>query len=436
MKSPAKLRVLVLCHDVIGRNMAGPGIRFSNIAKVLGGHFDVTLGVFDDNNRSDKRVVVVNPEGDFKSFFDKTDVIFAQWLSRPMINYANQTGKIIVFDLYAPVPIEYLANLEFSKQKIDQHKKLEFDSIVGMYKEYLDYGSIFTCSNDRQRDFWGGFLTASGLVNLDSFRRQELENNFLICPMGIEKSVPKPAKKLLRQRVGLAKSDFVLLWTGGIWDWFDAQLVVKAMSLIDDPAVKLVFLGTKHPNSIYKEEMSESVSARRLAQELGLLDKSVFFLDGWIAYDQRAAYLCDADVAIYADKQSLETRFSHRTRVLDHFWAGLPTIASRGDFMSELIEQKELGLSVERSPESFAKAILSLQGDSKLYKKIESNLTARRGDFAWEKSLEPLVAKLANLDLPTLKAKIMKEAERRQGSGRLPIKSRIKRSAKILLLGQ
>lgn len=436
MKSTAKLRVLVLCHDVIGRNMAGPGIRFTNIAKVLGGQFDVTLGVFDAKNQTDAEVAVVSPEGNYKKYFDRTDVIFAQWLSRPMINYANQTGKVIIFDLYAPVPIEYLANLEFSKAKIDKHKKHELGAIVNMYKEYLSDGYLFTCSNERQRDFWAGFLTASGLVNFDSFHRHQLQNNFLICPMGIDKASPKVAKKLLRDKVGLAKDDFVLLWTGGIWDWFDAQLVVRAMHSLNDPSIKLVFLGTKHPNSIYKEEMSESVLARQLAEDLGLLGKSVFFLDGWVPYDDRAAYLLDADAAIYADKQSLETRFSHRTRVLDHFWAGLPTIASKGDFMSELIEQNRLGLVAERTPESFAAAIKNLSGDSKLYNKIKVNLTKHRSDFTWERSLEPLTVKLVSLDLPVLQAEIINGSGAKQRSRRLPIKSRIRRSAKILLLGQ
>ncbi len=39
-----------------------------------------------------------------------------------------------------------------------------------------------------------------------------------------------------------------------------------------------------------------AVDARRLADELGLTDKHVFFNEEWVAYDDRQNYLLDADV--------------------------------------------------------------------------------------------------------------------------------------------
>lgn len=435
----SKLKILVLCHDVVGKNMAGPGIRYQNVARVLGRRFDVALGVFSDKNRGDTNVLVVDPDSTaFHRTFDEYDVIFAQWLSQPMIDYAGKTGKIIVFDLYAPVPIEYLANLEFSKKPLTKRQKEEFEAIVQMYKDYLAQGQLFTCSNERQRDFWAGYLTASNLFGPEDFRRGKIHNNFLLCPMGIDPNPPSSASLKLRKSVkGIDKDDFVLLWTGGIWDWFDAQLIVRAMTKIKDRSIKLVFLGTKHPNPIYEEEMSESLAARQLAGELGLLDKTIFFLDGWIPYAERGAYFKDANAAIYADKDSLETRFSHRTRVLDHFWAQLPTICSSGDYISDVIDRNKLGIVVaERSPETFAEAIHELKSNNRLYKDIQSNIKSHQDQFSWEHTMEPLVKRLEALDAPKLKQQLIKQHETLSKQKRLPLKRRVRRSAKILLLGQ
>ncbi len=394
MTSTKKPRVLVLCHDVIGEKMAGPGIRYANIHRVLSKSFLATLAMFSEQEdaTSASNILTVPKQGEsFKKIFDGFDVIFAQWLSGEMLDYAYNAGKAIIIDLYAPVPIEYLASLEFSSKKPAPEQDLVFAGIVETYSKYLGTADFFVCSNERQRDLWVGFLTASGLLRPTNFGKSDLLNKFAIAPMGISSQPPKVKELMLREQLGLSKDDFVLLWTGGIWDWFDAQVVISAVAKVDDPKVKLVFLGTKHPNDAYKEEMSESLAARQLSQKLGLIDKRVFFMDGWVPYDERAAYFTDADAAIYADKESLETRFSHRTRVLDHIWTELPTICSRGDYMAELVSDYGLGLVVEnRDANSFAKAILKLYQGKMLQTEIRENIRTNQHLFTWESVLEPL----------------------------------------------
>src|SRR5690606_13661510 len=104
---------------------------------------------------------------------------------------------------------------------------------------------------------------------------------------------------------------------------------------------------------------------------LGLLDKHVFFLDGWLPYADRIYYLARADAALYAHKPSIESRFSHRTRVLDHILMCLPTIATKGDYFSDYIDDHQLGLSVEPfDAPAMAEAIRSLMHDKKLEKSI------------------------------------------------------------------
>jgi glycosyltransferase involved in cell wall biosynthesis len=144
----------------------------------------------------------------------------------------------------------------------------------------------------------------------------------------------------------------------------------------------------------------------------------------------------DADAAIYADKKSLETRFSHRTRVLDHFWMELPTICSAGDYISDVIAEKGIGIVVpERSASQFAKAILSLKTDRERYQQIKKNLHETKDEFTWEKTLHPLLDYLSSAKaakVPTIPTTPDISPE----PPKLAMKQRIKRSAKILLLGR
>lgn len=413
--------------------MAGPGIRYHNIAKVLDRSFKTSVGLFSDEVRDSDYQLVSTRGDDFKQLFDNQDIIFAQWLSNEMIEYSLKKGKILIFDLYAPVPIEYLASMEFSPNKISARTNEEFRNIVNMYNHYLRNGRFFTCSNERQRDFWTGFLTANNILTPNSFAKNHLLDKFALCPMGISETPPKKGKLLLRGSFkGIHKDDFVLLWTGGIWDWFDAQLVIKAMARLSAKPIKLVFLGTHHPNSKIGE-MSESVKAKKLAGELGLLDKSVFFLEGWIDYEKRAQYFQDADAAIYADKESLETRFSHRTRVLDHIWTELPTICSPGDTFSDIIRQNHFGVVAEtRTPEAFVAAIEKLISDKALYKRIKTSLHAKKHDFTWEKTLSPLVDYIEGLDIEA-ESKLIKKSAASLRAKSINVKHRAKAAAKVLL---
>ncbi len=139
--------------------------------------------------------------------------------------------------------------------------------------------------------------------------------------------------------------------------------------------------------------MEETEIARKLAKKLGLLDKHVFFLNGWLPYNDRIHYFERADAAIYAHKPSIESRFSHRTRVLDHILTGLPTIATRGDYFSDYIDAHELGISIEPfDDKAMGDAIDTLMSDPKLQKKIESNVKKSQPEFTWDYTLKPLNA--------------------------------------------
>jgi glycosyltransferase involved in cell wall biosynthesis len=433
-----RVNILVLCHDVVGKKMAGPGIRYENIYNTLKKEFRVNLGMLG-SGKNNTETIFINPAGDsFKKVFDTFDVIFSQWLSDEMIEYAKSKNITLIFDLYAPVPIEYLASKEFANKKLGEIDDLEFSNILDMYSRYFENGDFFLCSNDRQLDFWIGYITALKKIKPSNFGKKNILDSIALGPMGINDMPSGNEDLLMRKKLGLSKDDFILLWSGGIWDWFDAQIIIKAINNINDPNIKLVFMGTKHPNDSVKE-MNESILARSLASKLQLVNKSVYFLDGWVAYEDVPKYIKDADACIYCDKASIETRFSHRTRVLDSIRSNVPTICSSGDYFSDIIQRFEMGIvAMNRTEDDFANAIMKLKNSPELKKKIVMNIEKNKSQFSWESTLRPLVEFIQQLEMDGPRTKSRKDSETKNVDFekikiKPKVKKRLKNSIKVLL---
>ena len=146
-----------------------------------------------------------------------------------------------------------------------------------------------------------------------------------------------------------------------------------------------------------------------LAEELGLLDRRVFFNEGWVPYDERGAYLLEADVGVSAHFDELEARFAFRTRLLDCIWAGLPIVTSRGDALAEVVEERGLGRAVPPGDvDAYAEALddvldrdrASLR--SELRRRPAGVRVARRRSRRWPRSWRepPTLARRACPDAP------------------------------------
>ena len=90
---------------------------------------------------------------------------------------------------------------------------------------------------------------------------------------------------------GIGADDRILLWPGGIWNWFDPLTVIRAVHELsqrrDD--VRLFFLGAPAPEPGVPEMAMAGARRVALAEELGLRDRVVFFNFGWVPYAERGA---------------------------------------------------------------------------------------------------------------------------------------------------
>src|SRR6185436_5397570 len=131
--------------------------------------------------------------------------------------------------------------------------------------------------------------------------------------------------------------------------------------------------------------------AQALARELGLLGRVVRFNDGWVPYEERGAWLLQADCAVAAHRDHLETRFAHRTRLLDCLWAGLPVVCTRGDELAERISREGLGEAVPvGDPGALAAGLARVLDAGRAA--YSERLAAAAGELRWSRVAEPLAA--------------------------------------------
>lgn len=340
-------RVLIITPDRIGERIAGIGIRHVEIAEALSQRgFEVILASTDEESSDPKRGFRFVPIKGTppKSLLAGQDACIVQGTALRDMPALRLSDIPVAVDLICPF---FLENLERYRGRRDIHLRIESD--LDLFREALQVGDYFFCGSPRQRHFWLGMLSALGRVNgLTAMEDPSLASLIGVVPFGVSFNVPPKGPGVLKGvHPGIAGKDVVFLWGGGIWEWTDPLTPLKALAEIrgDHPEAKIFFTGFRHP----QRPNDISTPARRawnLSKKLGLMDRQVFFYDGWIPYEERQAYFFESDVGLSTHIHSLENIFAVRTRFWDYLGAGLPLLATRGDWVSDLVESRGLGITV------------------------------------------------------------------------------------------
>jgi hypothetical protein len=128
-----------------------------------------------------------------------------------------------------------------------------------------------------------------------------------------------------------------------------------------------------------------------LADELALRDRVVFFNFGWVPYAERGHFLLEADIAVSAHFDDIETRFAFRTRLLDCLWAGLPVVTTRGDTLGDLVVAGGAGHAVDFGDvQGWVDALEALLDDAPALQLARDAASRLRSSFEWQRVLQPL----------------------------------------------
>lgn len=376
--------------------MAGPAIRVWNMAEVLSEHCDVRVVSWVKIEREsplfELHYVHESDDRGMREHEAWADVVVVQGMSFRIFPCIAQTDKIVVADLYDPFQLE---QLEMNKYSEPAQWADEVTKAVSLVNEQLARADCFLCASEQQRSLWLGSLSSLGRLNPATYAADPtFESLVRIVPFGLALEPPLQRRHAIKGTVpGIDSDDKVLIWGGGIYNWFDPVTLVEAMGLLaeDHPEIKLFFLSASHFNPDVPEmkAIADTIAA---SERLGLTGRTIFFNDSWVDYETRADYLLDADLGVSTHVWHVETRFSFRTRILDYLWAGLPIVTTDGDTLADLVRTRKLGAVVPPSdPTAIAEAIVAILGDPERRSEITERVLATREEFVWSRALAPLV---------------------------------------------
>jgi len=386
-------KVLLISSEAIGSKMAGPGIRYYNFAKELSDDLEVTLYIPNKSMDIDEKALNFTIiKGDYIKLVKEcktVDSIVIQGKALRLYPFIKKSKKPIVVDLYDPLTLE---NLELRKNlPLDERIKFH-ETDLELILEQLSLGDFFLCANEKQKDYWLGMLAAINRINPATYKEDvNMKKLIGVVPFGLNNEPPVKDKNILKGvRHNIDKDDKLIIWGGGIWNWFDPQTLIKAMKIVCQKRkdIKLFFMGIGHPTA--NIDISTAKECIELSKAYDLYDKNIFFND-WVPYEERQNYLLEADLGISTYFNNLETRYSFRTRILDYLWCDLPMILTKGDFMAEMVERENIGLChEEKDEEGLAKAILKLLEDRDLYNVYKKNIESLKEEYKWKNVVKAL----------------------------------------------
>jgi glycosyltransferase involved in cell wall biosynthesis len=363
--------------------MAGPAIRAYELARALAGEAEVTLAAPAPSEVLDERFALLEAGlAEYDALLAAVrahDVVVAQLLPPRLLARVWREPARLVVDLYNPTVVEAI---EATRGK-PAASRARLNRIVGRAAAaHLAAADLTLCASERQRDLWLGVLAGRELLEPDSLER------FAVVPFGVRSEPPRRAEAPVMRGTLVPEDARILLWGGGIWDWLDAPTAIRAAARLPDD-VHLVFQGVKRPALLERDEHAAGARAIALARELGLEGSRVHFNHDWVPYEQRGAWLLEADLGVSAHPAHLETRFAYRTRIADYLWAGLPVVTSAGDVLGDLVATRGLGRAVPPGDDvAFAQACADLLADPSA---ARAAVAAAAEELRWDRVVRPLL---------------------------------------------
>jgi glycosyltransferase involved in cell wall biosynthesis len=388
--------VLVVTLDVLAERMAGPAIRAWQLAEQLSREHEVVLASTKPLGLPPGVLDVRHAEADgLVELVEWCEVLVFQGFVLQQYPFLAREDRIVIVDAYAPL---YLEQLEQAKALGPVAHAHVVRGGVDTINAQLARADFVMCASEKQRDLWLGTLGALGRINPSTYTDDPTLRRLVdVVPFGLPATPPRrlaPAVKGVVPGIGVA--DHLVLWGGGVYEWFDPLTLLRAMALLADerPDIKLFFLGLVHPNPDVGE-MDMAGAARRLSGDLGLTGKTVFFNETWVPYGRRGDYLLEADVAVSTHLDHVETAFSFRTRVLDYLWAAAPMVLTRGDALGDLVGERGAGLVVPPAdPEALRNALLAVLEPTQARRCSEVARQLAR-QYEWEHAARPLLEWMA-----------------------------------------
>jgi glycosyltransferase involved in cell wall biosynthesis len=395
--------VLVVTPEPIGARMAGPAIRARELGRALsrsgrvGAVTVASLAAVEPTTGDDDGIALAAaPDAEaLRALVARAGSVVIQGDVLGLHPWLTGADVPLVVDAYDPFHLE---QLEQARALGEARRRAVVRDCVRALNRQLARADLVLCATARQRALWLGHLAALGRVNpvvYDADPAHDLSGLLAVVPFGVPEVPPRAGDRAVVSAAvpGIGPDDELVVWGGGLYDWFDPDTVIRAVARLapSRPRLRLLFLGGAHPAQA-GVGAGTAARARAVAEELGLLGTVVHFHPAWVPRTDLDRWLGSALVGVSAHHTHVETEFSFRTRIVDYLWAGLPVVTTGGDELGALVAARGAGSVVgEEDVDGYTRALAEQLDDPERRAVTASAARAMAAGFVWDVVAGPLI---------------------------------------------
>jgi hypothetical protein len=353
--------------------ITGIGVRIAELAQTLAAEFPVLVMVDDVTD-----CVPVDPAQlvstvDWRRMLAGSDVVF--FFDMPetaRLEAAVRGGNLIVTENAPPVEHLEYPSLLGAPDPAAVHRDL-----VAAFARQLQVSHHFLCRSQVERVALIASLCVAGRLGPDDVARSRvLEHLVSTIPIGF--SAASAAAAVAADARPLAD----VLWTGGLWSYFDPLLLVEAIAKCHARGVMLTAAFLYAQATRDSRESVRRVAAR--VDQLGLRD-AIRLCDRPPRHQERDSIVKGARALVCVARPGIENETCVRLRIRDSRLYGVPTIVdSSGPTATELLNDGLGRVLSSNSADELADALVGAAAghaagrarDSYCYDRTVANLTA------------------------------------------------------------
>ena len=216
----------------------------------------------------------------------------------------------------------------------------------------------------------------TGVVSVSSENKRKciafglaLEDNINVFPNCVNTSIfHKMAVAEMKQQLGICENDFVIAFVGMFSSRKGPDRIAKAITLLNDPKIKVMFIGKKFAGYEYHFDCH------------GIIHK------GSVEHDLLPMYLNCADVFVLPTQKE-----GCCNAIVEALAIGLPIISSDGSFNDDILDENN---SIRINPDNvdaIAAAIKKIKDDSVLRNKMIEYSLSRHTEYSIEGRAERII---------------------------------------------
>lgn len=395
------------------QKIEGGGMRCWGIANGLKANgYDVTVGVnesfpLDVHTCDDIHLINWREDNSFIEQLNLFDVVIVNYsMGGPMTFIVNHISDhvTLVLDCYVPIYIEVSARE--SNDIATEYSNYSHDILH--WNKALMRGDYFLCANEPQKHMYMGALGALGILNPYSYKTPRI----LLVPFGVESTLEIPNPRNPYRELGIQKNDFVLLWFGGLYPWFNIKPLLQTIKRLGSEYsnFRFVIVGGKNPYNSHPDFVKQYDDTYSFFEKNKLIDSVVYFVD-WVDFNDRFNWFQNANLLITINNLGDENTYSWRTRVMDFVGGGIPMLTNGGDPLSDSLIAHDAALPLaDTTEQTLYDTLAPLVKDQSKLQDVRSALQRERSLYHWDKVVKPLDEALQRNEKPYLNEKIFKQS--------------------------